>query len=137
MVQLVLPPDLVAWAREYLTGQFGEGGVQVVSMVPARYAGGPPLVVVRDDGGPQTSEVTFDRQLGVTVFAGSRDNPNVAQTVARRVYGLLTSPTVTTLPGSPVAAIIWESCNGPYLVNDRLDAGTCYMTIGYSVTGTW
>lgn len=132
MAQAAVPPDLELFLTGYLRAVLG---VECGNKQPSGWDGSTPLVVVRDDGGAKTGAVTFDRSVGVTVYAGTRQDTAPALALARRAYAALTSPTIAWEKGSPVAAVVEEGCNGPYRVDDDHDASACYLTAEYSVVG--
>ena len=138
---LVVAPDLELWVTQYLRGVLVERGlsVQVSNKEPANL-GLPltrPLVVVRDDSGVRLSQVTFDRSLGVSVLAGTRMNDRPANDLARLVQAVLTDDVIVGAEGSPVAAVQWSGCNGPYPVADELDVARRYSTVQYTIVGDW
>ena len=96
-----------------------------------------PLVVVRDDSGGRTSRVSFSRQVGVSVLAGTRMNDSEARHLSRLVYSIATDDEITLAAGSPIAAVISSGCNGPYPVEDAQDVSRRYSTLSYRVVGTW
>lgn len=132
MSQSVLPPDLEAFLTGYLRAVLG---VEVDNKVPSGWGGTTTLVTVRDDSGPTTGPTTFDRSVGVTVYAGTRQDVGAASRVARRAFAALTSPTIAWEKGSPIATVIEGGCNGPYQATDDHDAAVSYMTVEYSAVG--
>lgn len=138
---LVVAPDLELWLTGYLRDILALDGldVQVSNKEPAtlKVPLSKPLVVIRDDSGPRTSHVTFDRSLGVSVLAGSRTNDKPANDLARLVAAVLMDDAIIEATDSPIAAIDWSGCNGPYPVTDELDVARRYMTVQYSVMGDW
>ena len=138
---LVVAPDLELWLTGYLRDVLSMDGldVQVSNKEPANL-GLPltrPLVVVRDDSGVRLSQVTFDRSLGVSVLAGTRLNDRPANDLARLVQAVLTDDVIVGAEGSPVAAVQWSGCNGPYPVVDDLDVARRYSTVQYTIVGDW
>lgn len=135
----VTPPDLelflTGWLREQLAGE----GIQAVctnkepdtltTPLPR------PLVVVRDDSGAKESPVTFDRSVGVSVLAGSKSNDRLANDLARLVMAILTDPDICEAEGSPIAAVDYDGCNGPYAVTEDHDVARRYLTVEYVVVG--
>lgn len=130
--QTVAPPDLELFLTGYLRAVLG---IECDNKQPDGWDGSTPLAVVRDDGGQKTGLVTFDRSVGVTVYAGTRQDTQPAMELARRAYAALTSPTIAWEKGSPIAAVVDEGCNGPYRIDDDHDASACYLTAEYSVVG--
>ena len=129
----VLPPDLELWLTAYLRDALAAEGldVEVDSKEPTDLTTPleRPLVVVRDDSGGRTSRVSFSRQVGVSVLAGTRMNDSEARHLSRLVYSIAA--------GSPIAAVISSGCNGPYPVEDAQDVSRRYSTLSYRVVGTW
>ena len=140
-MSFVVAPDLELWVTTYLRGVLtGQGlSVQVSNKEPADLTVplSRPLVVVRDDSGVRLSQVTFDRSLGVSVLEGTRMNDRPANDLARLVQAVLTDDAIITAPGSPVAAVQWSGCNGPYPVVDDLDVARRYSTVQYTIVGDW
>lgn len=133
MALVVTPPDLESFLCGYLRAVLG---IECGNKQPAGWDGTTPLCVVRDDGGAKTGAVTFDRSVGVTVYAGTRQATFKASALARRAFAALTSTTIAFEDGSPIAAVISSGCNGPYRVDDDHDSSACYMTAEYSAVGS-
>lgn len=137
----VLRPDLEVWATSYLRDELRQLGVdaEVDSMEPAdmRFPLERPLVVVRDDSGPRTSPVGFDASLGVSVLAGSRQDDREARRIGRLVFAILSDDDLPLVEGSPVIAVDYGGCSGPYSVDDPHDVARRYMTISWAVVGSW
>lgn len=90
------------------------------------------LVVIRDDGGPDTSLLTGTRNVGVSVLAGDPENPKDAADLALIVHALRTQiPSVD--PDNPVAAVLGSL--GPYRVPESQPRARRYMTFTLSVVG--
>lgn len=138
---LVLAPDMELWLTSYLRATLANLGhtVDVGNKEPSTLKTplACPLVVIRDDSGPRLSQVTFDRSIGVSVLAGSRQNDRPANDLARLVVAILTDDAIITAPGSPIAAVDYDGCNGPYPVQDDQDVARRYATIAYTVMGAW
>lgn len=136
----VKPPDMEAWLIQYLRGELSAEGldVQVANKEPAKLATPlkRPLVVIRDDSGSRLDWVTFDRSLGVSVLAGTKANDKKANDLARLVASILGDDAIATAKGSPIAAVEWDGCNGPYAVVEDHDVARRYLTVQYTVVGT-
>lgn len=132
MGQMLLPPDLEAFLCGHLRSALG---CEVANRQPAEWDGTTTLVVVRDDGGAKTGPTTLDRSVGVTVYAGTRQDTKPAMDIARRAFASLTDPSIAMGVGSPIAAVIDDGCLGPYRVEDAHDSSACYLTAEYSVVG--
>lgn len=137
----VTAPDLEVWLTGYVRGVLAAEGVtaQVSNKEPGDLVLplAKPLVVIRDDSGVRLSHVTYDRSVGVSVLAGTRTNDKLAGDLARLVMAILTDDAIAEAVGSPVAAIDWDGCNGPYPVVEELDVARRYGTVQYTVVGSW
>ena len=137
----VTAPDLELWLTGYVRGVLAAEGV--VAQVSNKEPGdlvlplAKPLVVIRDDSGVRLSYVTYDRSVGVSVLAGTRTNDKLAGDLARLVMAIMTDDAIAEAVGSPVAAIDWDGCNGPYPVVEELDVARRYGTVQYTVVGSW
>lgn len=87
-------------------------------------------VVVRDDGGPDTSVITSETAVGITILAATEADANG---LARMVKAIVRDcPGVEA--GNPVAAVL--ASNGPYEVPEESAQHRRYMTFTFSVVGT-
>lgn len=130
------PPDLEEWLCAYLREQTG---IETSNKEPTalKMPLTAPIVVVRDDSGPMLSQVTFDRSVGVSVLAGSRQDDWEANRIAREVAGILFDDAIALAEGSPIAAVTRTGCNGPYAVTEPLNVSRRYLTAQYVVVGEW
>ena len=137
----VTAPDLELWLTGYVRGVLAAEGVtaQVSNKEPGDLVLplAKPLIVIRDDSGVRLSHVTYDRSVGVSVLAGTRTNDKLAGDLARLVMAILTDDAIAEAVGSPVAAVDWDGCNGPYPVVEELDVARRYGTVQYTVVGSW
>ena len=137
----VTPPDLELWLTGYVRSLAATEGVQVTvtNKEPATLALPltKPLIVIRDDSGNRQSQVTFDRSIGWSVLAGSKQNDKPANDLARWLAGILFDLDLPLVDGSPIAAVDPTGCNGPYPVADQLDVARRYGTAQYTVVGSW
>lgn len=137
----VTAPDLEMWLVNYVRAMLKAEGddVQVGNKEPTSLSVplAKPLVVVRDDSGSRRSHVSFDRSVGVSVLAGSRMNDLPANTLARKVMAILSDDAIVEASGSPIAFVEWDGCNGPYPVTEGLDVARRYLTVQYTVVGSW
>ncbi len=133
----VTPPELEAWLCAY--GRLQLPNVSFDNKEPAKLSLplSKPLVVIRDDAGPRRSHITFDRSIGISVLAGSRQNDKPANDIAREVAAIFMDEAIITAPGSPIVSIEWSGCNGPYPVADDLDVARRYLTVQYTTVGSW
>lgn len=66
------------------------------------------MLIIRVDGGPDTSILTAERDVGLSVLAGTKEDPTDANELARIVHALRNQiPAVEA--GNPVAALIASS----------------------------
>lgn len=137
----VLPPDPETFLIEYLRGELRRLGASVevgpVEPTDLRLPLEKPMVVVRNDSGPRESLVTFDQSFGVSVLAGSKMDDAEANRIGRLAMAVLTCEDIIHAPGSPIAAIQYDGCAGPYAVEDRQDVARRYLTVEYTVVGSW
>lgn len=90
------------------------------------------LVVIRYDGGPGTSLVTTEADVGVSVLAGTKSNPRDANDLARMVKALL-NDCAAVEAGNPVSAVL--ASNGPYPVTEDQPRARRYMTFTLALVG--
>jgi len=108
-------------------------GVTVSNREPSSGPFPTKLLVIRNDGGPDTSLLTADRTVGLSVLAGTRENPKDAVDLALIVHALRNQiPAVAQ--GNPIAAVL-ES-NGPYAVPEAQPRARQYLTLTFSVVAT-
>lgn len=137
----VMAPDMEMWLVNYVRAVLRAEGddVQVGNKEPASLSLplAKPLIVIRDDSGGKLSQVSFDRSIGVSVLAGTRMNDKPANDLARNVMAILSDDSIIDAPGSPIASIEWDGCNGPYPIAEPLDVARRYLTVQYTVIGSW
>ncbi|GGM42085.1 hypothetical protein [Microbacterium saperdae] len=94
----------------------------------------PPLwqVVFRDDGTDDVELHVGSSSIGASVLAGSKDNPDPAERLARLVKTTL-KQTPRVESGNPIAAV--ESCLGPYAVTEASTYARQYIAVVFSVVG--
>lgn len=95
----------------------------------------PPAwqVIVRDDGIADGDLIVGDCSVGVSVLAGSKQNPAPARDLAVIVKKII-KQTPRAEAGNPVAAVI--SFLGPYAVDDTASTyARRYMAVTLSVVG--
>lgn len=90
------------------------------------------LIVIRDDGGPETSILTGARSVGVTILAGSKANPKDAKDLARIAYALR-SQIPSTDPANPVSAVL--DSTAPVMVPEAQERARVYFTLNLAVAG--
>jgi hypothetical protein len=137
----VTPPDLMLFLTGYVRARAAEAGldVKVGNKEPPdlRLPLQRPLIVIRDDSGARLDWTTFDRSVGASVLAGSHLHDKPANDLGRWLAGVLHDDELPLAAGSPIAAVSWSGCTGPYAVADTLDVSRVYLTAQYVVTGTW
>lgn len=136
----VAPPDIELFLTGYLRERATARGasVDVGNKEPTDLdLDSPDQIVVRDDGGPRLDWTSFERSVGVSVLAGTRQHDWPANELAREVFTDLTDEAILTWPGSPIASIEWDGCNGPYAVTEQADKARRYMTVQFTVIGSW
>ncbi|MEW6874944.1 hypothetical protein [Trueperella pyogenes] len=138
---MITPPDLELWATGWLRKKLATAGIAatVTNKAPSTLSTPleKPLIIIRDDSGPR-SQLTFTRSLGVSILGGTRQDDHPTKTLARTIFATMTDhETVALAAGSPVVAVGYEGCNGPYLVEDNHDVTRVYFTVEYVVVGSW
>ncbi|ABR10476.1 MULTISPECIES: hypothetical protein [Bacteria] len=137
----VAPPDLEEWFTALLRAEVRAAGVDAEVgnkepdnlRVPLRR----PLIVVRDDSGDRRDWTTFDRSVGFTVLAGTKQNDKPANDLARVVASIVHDHELPLIEGSPIAAVVFDGCRGPYAVPDTIDVARRYLTGQYVASGSW
>lgn len=137
---IVTPPLLDEWLVSYIRSKLASRSMDViVDTVEPPTLDAPlatPMVIIREDSGTQTSHLTFTRQVGISVLAGSRQNDKATRRLSQVVYAIATSMDIALADG-PIASVQLEGCSGPYAVADDQDVGRRYMIASYSAVGTW
>lgn len=105
-------------------------GVVVNRVEPATLP--PKLIVIRDDGGPETSILTGERSIGVSILAGSKANPKDAKDLAAIAYALR-SQIASPDPSNPVAAV--TDSTAPVMVPEAQERARVYFTLTLAVAG--
>lgn len=138
---LVIDSDLelflTGWYRAALAARPEQvcAGVEVDNKEPSTGAFPSKLLVIRDDGGPATSQVTGERSVGFTVLAGSKLAPRDANDLIRIVLALVVlipAPDGGESPRNPVAAVLER--NGPFPVVEEQDRARRFATVTFAVT---
>lgn len=134
----ITPPDVSEWMVQRLREEFtpAHPTLQVDVRIPDDWHGQYPLIVIRDDGGSQSQAMLFIRQIGVSVYASTADNPKPCRDLAAQVYASLTDTTLLADSTNPVCAINYDDCNGPYAASVSQSAACYYSTIGYTLFST-
>ncbi|MFC5930930.1 hypothetical protein [Cryobacterium melibiosiphilum] len=135
---LVIHADLMlfltGWFREALAAR-PESYCQGVVVTHQEPSGDLPerCLVIRVDGGPDTSILTAERDVGLSILAGTKENPQEAIQLALMVHALR-SQIPGLEPGNPVAAVL--SSNGPFAVVETQPVARQYITLVLGVVGT-
>jgi hypothetical protein len=93
----------------------------------------PYQIVVRDDSGPDTSIITQEPTVGVTVLMGEDPTEGQAATDLALVVKMIVKDCAGIGADNPVAAVL--GCTGPYKVPDPTGVPSRYMTFELAVTG--
>ena len=89
-------------------------------------------LIIRDDGIVRTSFVTGRASIGLTVLAGTKENPKDAKTLARIVLALA-SQIPSPDPSNPIARL--ASFSGPSLVPEQAALARVYTAVAFDVVG--
>lgn len=126
---------LIGWYRTHLqlVDDPVVAGVEFDRVEPSGDASAWPdrLVIIRDDGTADDGRpFVGDASVGISVLAGTRENPFIAKRLAAIIFGLL--PQIpSTGSGNPVAALL--SRRGPFMVNETQPRARLYMTAELAV----
>ena len=93
----------------------------------------PYQIIVRDDSGPDTSIITQEPTVGVTVLMGDDASQGEEATDLALVVKMIVKDCAGTDPDNPVAAVLGAS--GPFKVPDPSGIPRRYMTFELAVTG--
>lgn len=125
---------LVGWLRAEIRARpepFCQG-VEVDRREPSEGDFPARLVVVRSDGGNTESVITAERGIGISVLAGTLENPSEAIDLALMVHALM-GGCAAVIPGNPIVAL--RSTNGPYAVVENQPRARQYMNFSVVVVG--
>lgn len=126
---------LTSWFRTHLPLRPEPvcASVSVVRVEPSREPFPERTLVIRDDGISRTGFLTGDASVGLTVLAGTRENPADAKLLARIVLAMcaqIPSPD----PDNPVA--VFSDSNGPFLVPEAQPRARAYSNVVFGVVGS-
>ncbi|WP_022886361.1 hypothetical protein [Glaciibacter superstes] len=122
---------LVGWYRRALAARPEAVCRNVV--VDIRESNAARQLIVRADGGVDTSIISAERDVGLSILAGTVENPKDANDLANIVHALRTQiPAVE--PGNPVTAVLRSS--GPLPVPESQEKARRYITLTLAVAGT-
>lgn len=119
---------LTTWYRAALAAR-PEPVCQGVSVDVAETDAARQLIIT-DLGGPDTSIVTAERDVNLSILAGTKENPKDANDLARIVHGLRTQIPAAA-PGNPIAAVLASS--GPFPVPESQPKARRLITVTFSV----
>lgn len=110
--------------------------VEVDNKEPAEPPFPQKLLVIRDDGGPETSPVTGERSVGLSVLVGTKLAAKPANDLIRIVLALtvmLPAPdSPAQSPRNPISAVLER--NGPFAVDEAQDRARRFATVVFAVT---
>ena len=137
----VTPPDIELWLVGHVRACAVADGldIEVGNKEPSslRLPLSRPVLIIRDDSGGRLGYTTFDRSIGASVLAGTKQNDKPANDLARWLTSVLLDDALPLVEGSPVVAVDWDGSNGPYAVTETLDVARRYLTAQYVVAGSW
>jgi hypothetical protein len=94
-----------------------------------------PQLVVRDNSGPTRSVVSAQRDVSLSVLAGTKAAPKPAMDLGRLVAAI--AATLPGLePGNPIAHVPEDGVNGPYWVPEDATYARTLTTVTLIVVGT-
>lgn len=134
----VIPVDLelflTTWYRAALAARPEPycQGVQTDRVEPDQGIIPVPFVVIRDDGGTSDLLLTAEHSVGISVLAGTQEDPRPALDLGRMILGLRTR-IPSPAPDNPVAAV--TGATGPYLVPEDQPYARAYLTVTFRVVG--
>ncbi|WP_315913581.1 hypothetical protein [Arthrobacter sp. lap29] len=90
-------------------------------------------VVVMDNGGPSTSIITSQTQIGVTVLAGDDPSQGSEAKALALLVKMIISDSARVDPSNPVAAVL--RAGGPYRIREESGQPSYYLTFELAVVG--
>lgn len=136
MADLVVMDDLelylTGWFRARLAGRTEPflQGFQVGRVEPPLQSLPPRLLIVRDDGTSHDELLTGEASIGLTVLAGTKENPKDALDAARFIVALAKQ---LPAPRTPVTRFL--GATGPYLVDEDAERARVYAPVSLAVVG--
>jgi hypothetical protein len=108
-------------------------GVRVTNAEPGPDEPFPErLLVIRWDGSSRDSVVSDEASVGLSVLAGTKNNPQNANDLARMVRALAEKlPAIE--PGNPVTVV--RGSTGPFAITENQDRARRYLTLTLGVVG--
>lgn len=135
-MSLYVPPDIEMYLTTWLRDRLPDAEIGNKTPTDLRTPLRKPVITISDATGSKSSIATFRRTLTVLVRDGTRLSDQSANDLSRIVFAWLTSADIVDAQDSPIAAVIEDSCFGPYPAADDLDVAARIMTVEYSVVGT-
>lgn len=137
-----MTPVLHADLEAYLCGRLraelsarGHGDVEVGNQErDPSSAGSAPQVVVRDNSGPTRSVISAERDVSLSVLAGTKAAPKPAMDLARLVNALVATFADLT-PGNPIAYVPEDGVTGPFWVPEDATYARTLSTVTFVVVG--
>lgn len=138
----VLPADVLAWVIPFTRAELASLGqtvpecadVVVRDREPGPGEEFPARLVVITEAARTWDQLSIDQvDLGVSVLAGTLDNPSDANVLARYVQAVVRD-CAGTQPGNPVAAVL--ASTGPYPVPETQPRARRYSTHTLSTVGS-
>lgn len=90
------------------------------------------LLVIRDGGGSDTELLVGERDVGLSVLAGTKENPKECIDLALMVHAIARD-LAGLQPGNPIAAVL--DSGGPYPVPEQQQRARRYIPITVAVVG--
>lgn len=91
-------------------------------------------LIVRDNSGPTRSMISAERDVNLSVLAGTKAVPKPAMDLARLVTGLAAS-FAGLEPGNPIAYVPEDGVNGPFWVPEDTSYARTLSTVTFVVVG--
>lgn len=125
---------LTTWYRTALAARPESvcAGVTVDRVESTRPQAPRKQLIIRDDGIVRTSFLTGQASIGLTVLAGTKENPKDAKDLARIVLALA-SQIASADPANPIARL--ATATGPYLVAEQSTFARAYIPVTFDVVG--
>ncbi|KFI44701.1 hypothetical protein [Bifidobacterium biavatii] len=134
---ILMPADLKRWTVAHLTARLAERDVDatVTTKTPKtfRYPLARPLITIDELTPTKYDLVQYDQSIAVNIRAGTRQNDQACDDLARLITGILTDPAISQAEHSPITSV--ETSNGPYPIDDPADVAHAYLTVEYHCAG--
>ncbi|GGL76973.1 hypothetical protein GCM10009706_14270 [Curtobacterium citreum] len=128
--------------EQYLCDRFraelaarGRSDVLVSNREPGPNESAPAaMLIVRDNSGPSKSMISAERDVNLSVLAGTKAAPKPAMDLARLVTALA-GDLAGLEPGNPIAHVPEDGVNGPYWVPEDAVYARTLTTVTFVVVG--